>query len=130
MGSSFGGTGLAKLNRDVCCDGDVHKIEWDDTLPIGSWCFLVNDVQEGACEPECVDASGRFIALDCPEGFFADCQGGCMLHEPGTKECVFNGSDDLLEWIVEEGGFVHPHLEISTGPDTNSSIRGVFASGD
>eukprot|EP00927_Polykrikos_kofoidii_P059232 TRINITY_DN5437_c0_g1_i2.p1 TRINITY_DN5437_c0_g1~~TRINITY_DN5437_c0_g1_i2.p1 ORF type:complete len:389 (+),score=45.36 TRINITY_DN5437_c0_g1_i2:57-1223(+) len=34
---------------------------------------------------------------------------------------------EMLEWVVAEGGYVNPKLEMSTGPNPDQHLRGIFA---
>lgn len=43
-------------------------------------------------------------------------------------ECLHGA--DLFEWFRSKGGYIHPFLELSTGPDPSWEVRGVFATGD
>lgn len=36
----------------------------------------------------------------------------------------------LFSWIEDNGGYINPKLELSTGPDENWTIRGIFATSD
>lgn len=43
--------------------------------------------------------------------------------------CLFSVARcaDLFEWFRSRGGYIHPALEMSTGPDPSWTVRGIFA---